>query len=144
MPRPELPSAIMLIASGVQTTPQGGLTIIGVNPEVNTWVFPQPLPPLTLVAMVTGGQPGKIYSTRLRAYDHAGKLVGDIAGPDLPFTTQIKRANINYGLQQITAEPIVTKEGTYKFEFVIEEVLATAALEIQRVPQPLPGLPGGQ
>ncbi|HEY5257535.1 MAG TPA: hypothetical protein VIJ12_04075 [Candidatus Baltobacteraceae bacterium] len=65
-------------------------------------------------------------------------------GQDVPFTTQIKNANVCWNLHQITADPIMTEAGTYQFGFVIDgEELTRVSLEVQDVPQPPGARPPG-
>jgi hypothetical protein len=128
-----------LLSFGVTVNPQTqNISIIDVTPSIQTWVFPQPLPPVNFVTILTGGMPGKVYTTKYRVLGPDGQEVGASAGPDVPFTTQIRRINLYVPAHGITAQPIVTGPGAYTFElYVSDELVATAAIDFLRVPPPL-------
>jgi len=145
-PPPHLPRALaFLLAQGVTAGGPGNgtITIQNVIAEVSTWVFNQPLPPLMLIAVMVGGQPGHIYTPRIRVMGPNNQQLGRAQAADMPFTTQIERVNLMMPVKQISAEPIVTEPGTYTFEMLVEDqVVARTPLKIVRVPQP-PQLPPG-
>jgi hypothetical protein len=143
--RPDLPRPLaFLIAGGATASPIGNITVQDITAELSTWVFPQPLPPLNLIAVLVGGKPGTVYPTKFQVRGPSETVIGACNGSDIPFTTQIFRVNLLQQIQQISAEPIVTTEGTYNFDLIIQgEVIATTPLLIRRIPLPSTAQPGG-
>jgi hypothetical protein len=140
--QPELPRPLaFLIASGVSAAPNSGnVSIQDVVPMLSTWIFPQPLPPLQIVAILLGGI--GIYTTKFRILGPSGQSIKTVVAPDIAFTTQVTRVNLLYPLQGISAEPIVTEPGTYQIELLIRNmVVARTPLPISALPGPPPGFP---
>jgi hypothetical protein len=118
----------------------GSINLIEVINMVGVPSFPAVLPPAFAVCIVIGGKPGTVYSTKWRLIGTDMDAIGEVRTPDIPFTTEIKRANIFINFQQISTEPILRGPGTYKFQFLVndsvvgETDLEVAALPGQRMP----------
>jgi hypothetical protein len=136
--RPDLPRSLAcLIVQGLETAQDGSLSLRNIVASVATWVFPQPLPPFTIVAVIIGGQSGKIYTTKWKIRGLNGAVVAEKPGPDVPFTAQLFRLNVFDALQQISLEPLVTGPGIYNFDLYIQdELIASTPLRIDQIPQP--------
>jgi hypothetical protein len=130
-----------VIAQAAIGSPTGGLNVIEINNAAQTWQFPNTAPPVQAVAIITGGRPGTIYSTKIQLLE-GSKLLGEMRGPDAPFTTQIKRCNLIFGLAELNGgAPIIKHEGQYTVRLLInEQPVADTDFEIRRVPPP-PGSP---
>ncbi|HVA38188.1 MAG TPA: hypothetical protein VNJ51_11300 [Candidatus Dormibacteraeota bacterium] len=144
MPSPDLPHALAtLIAGGAPINPASqNMTIVEVTPAIGAIRFPAQLPPLYFVSVLVGGRPGVVYATKYRVYDPSGAKVAEASGSDVPFTSQIKRANIVMPLLAISDKTIVGGPGTYTFELVIrDETVGRVSLDILRAPSPPGGVP---
>jgi len=137
---PELPRSIAFVVAGGAgaATPSGNLTIQEIVPQIATWIFPQVLPPLNVVAILLGGI--GIYATKFRLTGPDGREIAVTNGPDVPFTTQIKRSNLIVPLTSISAEPVVASAGLYYIDLLIrEQTIASTPLDIVALPAPPPG-----
>jgi hypothetical protein len=143
--QPDAPHALaFVIAQAAVGSPTGGLNVIEINNVAVTWQFPNSAPPLQIVAIVVGGRPGTIYSTKFQLLEGA-TILGEFRGADIPFTTQIKRVNIIQNLAEMNkGEPIIQHEGTYTLRLLInDQPTADTEFEIRRIPPP-PGAPQAQ
>lgn len=136
---PELPRAVaLLIAQAALPTPSGNLSLIEITDTVGTWQFPNSFPPFVIAAILVGGRPGVVYTTRFRVTDPHGEVIGERAGGDAPFTTQITRVNILERLDQLAPGPVIRWPGVYRFELSVNgaEVKETL-LDVREVDNPL-------
>ncbi len=126
-----------MIAQAAIGSPTGGLNVIEINNVAGTWQFPNAAPNVVAVAIIVGGQPGKIYGTTFQLLD-GSDLIGQVRGPDIPFTTQIKRVNITANLAEMNGgAAIIQHEGIYTVRLLInDEAIADTDFEIRRVPPP--------
>jgi hypothetical protein len=94
---------------------------------------------MNLVAVLVGGL--GIYATEFRVIGPDGRELARKPGPDVAFTTQIKRFNLTIPVAAITAEPIVTAPGTYTIDlFVRDTRVASTPIEIAVLPGAPPWL----
>lgn len=141
MSRPDLPQAIAALFCGqVAINPASqNVSLIEVMPQIAARAFPAELPPLQFITILVGGQPGKVYSTKLRFLDPSGSTLFERAGSDVPFTTQIKRVNYSEVLQGFSnSKDAIKQAGRYRCELLIDnECVAGADLDIVKAPQQL-------
>lgn len=138
---PELPRSIALVVAGgaAAGAPSGNLTIQEIIAQIATWIFPQVLPPLNVVAILLGGM--GIYTTRFRLSGPDGEEIATANGPDVPFTTQIKRSNLIFPLTSITADPVVKSAGLYRIDLLVRDItIASTPLDIIALAAPPPGI----
>jgi hypothetical protein len=137
VPEIELPHALAcLVAQAVIQTTSGNLNLIEVTGDVGTWTFPNALPPYSIVGILVGGRPGTVYSTKFRA-TYRGQVIGEGAGPDAPFTTQIKRVNVLQAIQSIAPGPVITEPGTVSFSLLVNGTeIASTSLNVHQVTRP--------
>jgi hypothetical protein len=141
--RPDLPQCIatLIAASGAVNPATQNISIVEVMAQIGAFELPSQLPPLVMVNVVVGGMPGQVYTTKYRVFDPQNHEIASVAGFEIPFTTQIKRANLVQALLKITQEQVVKDYGTYAFEFLVrDEVLARTTLDIIKAEKP-PQLP---
>jgi len=88
-------------------------------------------------AALVGGQPSKVYATKFVLRDPEGASIAESVGPDVPFTTQIKRVNLPIALKPLSdASDIIKGPGKYRMEVVIQdEPIGSAEFEIIPAPQ---------
>jgi hypothetical protein len=139
MSRPDLPhaAAALFCAQTALNPATQNISMIEITPAMLSKSFPAELPPLQFVAILVGGRPGKVYTTKLRFSDlTSGQVLAEKEGHDMPFTTQIKRINYPVPLASLSdSKDIVKQAGKYKMDLLIEEeVVATAELEIIAAP----------
>lgn len=120
-----------------QNPTSSNVSLIEITPALGCRRFPSELPNLNFVVVLVGGQPGRIYTTKMKLSIGGGPntLVREVNGPDVPFTSQIKRANIAFGLLHFGKDKDLVKgPGTLRCELWIEgEMIAHADLEIEAV-----------
>jgi hypothetical protein len=141
--QPERPRLLaFLVAQAAIPTPSGGLNIIELCSGIATADFPNDLPPFSVIAILIGGRPGTVYSTKFQFLDPKGKIVGEVHGHDVPFTTQIKRVNVIQNLSEIIQGQKIEKPGTFTIRLLVNgHVVGDTDLEIQKLPsspQPSP------
>lgn len=103
--RPDLPRAIAaLFAAGAPVNPATqNISLIEITDKIGSRRFPAELPPVFFVVILVGGQPGTVYTTRIVMKRSKSKeVVADAAGPDLPFTSQIRRINLAWPLSAVS------------------------------------------
>lgn len=133
-PRP----VAFLICQAISTTPLNGLSLIEVAADAQTWEFPNALPPFFVVCILVGGRPKTVYSTEWSLLDMEGKEVGKIAGPDAPFTTQIRRVNMFTQLGTIAPGYQVTGPGRLVVRLSVSgTIVGETDLTIFAVPKPI-------
>ena len=138
MTGPELPRAIALVtAQAALPNASGNLTLVEVGNLALTWEFPNALPPFVVVAILVGGRPGVVYTTRFQIVGPSGEVLGDVAGGDAPFTTQITRVNVLQGLSDIAPGPVVQGAGIYTIRLLVNGTqVQETDLDIRAVPPP--------
>jgi hypothetical protein len=112
------------------------LALIDIIDSIQARTFPADLPPVNFVSILVGGQPSRIYTTKLRVRDGSNQIIFEGTGPDIPFTTQIKRANVGLGVNNVGAPPgLIRGPGRYTFELIVEEEpVSSATLDIGQAP----------
>jgi hypothetical protein len=131
-----------VIAQAAIGSPTGGLNVIEINNVAGTWQFPNAAPSVVAVAIVVGGRPGTIYGTKFQLLE-GDELIGEARGPEIPFTTQIKRVNITMNLAEMNGgAAIIQHEGMYTVRLLVnDQPIADTDFEIRRVPPPGAALP---
>ncbi len=131
-----------LICQAVIPSPSHGLNLIEIGPDVYTWQFPNALPPHFAVCILTGGRPKTVYSTEWGLIDPTDSEVGRIAGPDAPFTSQIRRVNMFTQIQAIAPSYQVKQPGRFIVRLYVQgEEVGETDFTIQRSPKPPEALP---
>ena len=127
----------IILAQAIVPTASQSLNIIEIAPQAATWEFPNQLPPFSAVCIVMEGRPGTIYTTKWRLLGPDRATIAEVPGPDLPFTTQIKRINVIIQLRKITEERVITKPATYTIQFYVNSELAgETTLPIAKIDKP--------
>lgn len=112
------------------------IAIIEVLATIRVRTLPATLPPMTCVFILVGGQPSRVYATKIRIRDPHDRVILDKPFIDVPFTTQIKRANLWAPLTHFSdATDIIKETGQYHVDLMIEgEPIGTADLEVLQAP----------
>lgn len=93
--------------------------------------------PHTAVCVLINGRPKTVYSTSWSLIDPTGNEVGRLAGPDAPFTTQIKRVNVFIPVLHIAPGYIVKAPGRFIVRLDVSgELVGETELMIIEIPKP--------
>lgn len=126
-----------LVAAFVSTTPTGGINLLDVSNGVVVDPLPAPLPPFFVVCIVQGGGAERAYTSEWRLRSPAGEILGTVAGPIVPFSDKIRRANVWVQMPQMTADNVLKQEGDYSFEFLLDgRVLGMTEWRVTRSSRP--------
>jgi len=138
MNRPDMPRCIAAVfcSASTENPISKNVSFIEITPVMFSRKLPAEMPPLVFAAILVGGQPGRIYTTRLRMKGPNGATISEVAGPDIPFTSQWKRVNIAWSLQAISSDPEAIKSaGKYVVELISSDVaIARAEIDIDALP----------